>query len=249
MDEREIICYSLARQCEYIFKNLGYSCTVTHEPKELEHVFNILTLKDGRRIKLDLQSDLEFIQTGRKTRYFGTSDNEYVLLDELPEKEIIEADRYIGYPNKEVEYSDETINSIINNLKGLPLTERVSSFISNNEINEISKDMGYMQKYSFFYKMLSSLAENEIWKKLFIFPCEIKPEEYTSCIFVNDKQPKTYLYSNKHNMFLGVDIGKIATLQEEGLKLGIRGNVNGVNLLKIVIRDQNRKQEYSEQSL
>lgn len=167
LDEREIICYSLARQCEYIFKNLGYSCTVTHEPKELEHVFNILTLKDGRRIKLDLQSDLEFIQTGRKTRYFGTSDNEYVLLDELPEKEIIEADRNIGYPNKEVEYSDETINSIINNLKGLPLTERVSSFISNNEINEISKDMGYMQKYSFFYKMLSSLAENEIWKKAF----------------------------------------------------------------------------------
>lgn len=249
LDEREIICYSLARQCEYIFKNLGYSCTVTHEPKELEHVFNILTLKDGRRIKLDLQSDLEFIQTGRKTRYFGTSDNEYVLLDELPEKEIIEADRNIGYPNKEVEYSDETINSIINNLKGLPLTERVSSFISNNEINEISKDMGYMQKYSFFYKMLSSLSENEIWKKLFIFPCEIKPEEYTSCIFVNDKQPKTYLYSNKHNMFLGVDIGKIATLQEEGLKLGIRGNENGVKLLKRVIREQNRKQENSEQSL
>lgn len=61
LDEREIICYSLARQCEYIFKKLGYNCTVTHEPKELEHVFNILTLNDGRRIKLDLQSDLEFI--------------------------------------------------------------------------------------------------------------------------------------------------------------------------------------------
>lgn len=73
LDEREIICYSLARQCEYIFKKLGYNCTVTHEPKELEHVFNILTLNDGRRIKLDLQSDLEFIQTGRRTRNFGTA--------------------------------------------------------------------------------------------------------------------------------------------------------------------------------
>jgi hypothetical protein len=50
-------------------------------------------------------------------------------------------------------------------------------------------------------------------------------------------------------MFLGVDIGKIATLQEEGLKLGIRGNENGVKLLKRVIREQNRKQENSEQSL
>ena len=70
LDDREIICYSLARQCEYIFKKLGYSCTVTHEPKELEHVFNILTLKNGDRIKLDLQADLEFIQTRRRTRHF-----------------------------------------------------------------------------------------------------------------------------------------------------------------------------------
>lgn len=249
LDKREIICYSLARQCEYIFENLGYSCTITHEPRELEHVFNILTLKDGRRIKLDLQSDLEFIQTGRKTRYFGRSDDEYFLLDELPEEEIIKADRNIGYPNEDAEYTDGTINGIINSLKDLPLTERISRFISNKEINEVSKDMGYMQKYSFFYKMLSSLAENEIWKKLFIFPCEIKPEEYTSCIFVNDKQPKTYLYSNKHNMFLGVDIGRISTLQEEGLKLGVKGNEKGVKLLKRVIREQNRKQEDSEQSL
>ena len=106
-----------------------------------------------------------------------------------------------------------------------------------------------MQKYAFFYKMLSSLAENEIWNKLFIFPCEIKQKEYTSCIFVNDKIPKTYLYSNKHNMFLRVDISKINDLQEEGLKLGISGNENGVKFLKRVIREQKRKQEDPEESL
>lgn len=109
--------------------------------------------------------------------------------------------------------------------------------------------MGYMQKYSFFYKMLSSLSEKEIWKKLFIFPCEIRQGEYTSCIFVNDKQPKTYLYSNKHNMFLGVGIDKISNLQEEGLKLGIRGNENGVKLLKRVISERNKKKDHEEQSL
>ena len=249
LDEREIICYSLARQCEYIFKKLGYNCTVTHEPKELEHVFNILTLNDGRRIKLDLQSDLEFIQTGRRTRNFGTADDEYILLSKIPEEEIAKADKNIGYPNEDGEYTDETINTIINNLKGLPLAERVSKFINNEQINEISKDMGYMQKYAFFYKMLSSLAENEIWNKLFIFPCEIKQKEYTSCIYVNDKIPKTYLYSNKHNMFLRVDISKINALQEEGLKLGISGNENGVKFLKRVIREQKRKQEDPEESL
>lgn len=78
---------------------------------------------------------------------------------------------------------------------------------------------------------------------------ESRQGEYTSCIFVNDKQPKTYLYSNKHNMFLGVGIDKISNLQEEGLKLGIRGNENGVKLLKRVISERNKKKDHEEQSL
>lgn len=249
LDDREIICYSLARQCEYLFKKLGYNCTVTHEPKELEHVFNILTLKNGDRIKLDLQSDLEFIQTGRRTRHFGTIDDEYVLLSEVPEDEIARADRNIGYTNENGEYTDEVINSVISNLSDLPLAERVTSFINDEDIIKISADMGYMQQYSFYYKMLTSLAENEIWKKLYIFPCKMSQEEYTSCIFIREQEPTVFLYSNKHNKFLSVDIDKIPDLQEEGLKLGVRGTENGVKLLKRAITERKRKLEDSEQSL
>lgn len=249
IDDREIICYSLARQCEYIFKKLGYNCTVTHEPKELEHVFNILTLKNGDRIKLDLQSDLEFIQTGRRTRHFGTIDDEYVLLSEVPEDEIARADRNIGYTNENGEYTDEVINSVISNLSDLPIAERVTSFINDEDITKLSADMGYMQQYSFYYKMLTSLAENEIWKKLYIFPCKMGQEEYTSCIFIREQNPTVFLYSNKHNRFLNVDIEKIPDLQEEGLRLGVRGTENGVKLLRRAITERRRKLDDSEQSL
>ncbi len=192
LDDREIICYSLARQCEYIFKKLGYSCTVTHEPKELEHVFNILTLKNGDRIKLDLQADLEFIQTRRRTRHFGTTDDEYVLLTEVPTEELERVDRNIGYTSETGEYTDEVINSVISNLSDLPLAERVTSFINDEDIIKISADMGYMQQYSFYYKILTSLAENEIWKKLYIFPCKMSQEEYTSCIFIREQEPTVF---------------------------------------------------------
>lgn len=249
LNDREIICYSLARQCEYIFKKLGYSCTVTHEPKELEHVFNILTLKNGDRIKLDLQSDLEFIQTGRRTRHFGTTDDEYILLSEILEDEIARAERNIGYTNENGEYTDEVINSVISNLSDLPLAERVTSFINDEDIIKISADMGYMQQYSFYYKMLTSLAENEIWKKLYIFPCKMSQEEYTSCIFIREQEPTVFLYSNKHNRFLNVDIEKIPDLQEEGLRLGVRGTENGVKLLRRAITERRRKLDDSEQSL
>lgn len=249
LDDREIICYSLARQCEYIFKKLGYSCTVTHEPKELEHVFNILTLKNGDRIKLDLQADLEFIQTRRRTRHFGTTDDEYVLLTEVPTEELERVDRNIGYTSETGEYTDEVINSVISNLSDLPLAERVTSFINDEDIIKISADMGYMQQYSFYYKMLTSLAENEIWKKLYIFPCKMSQEEYTSCIFIREQEPTVFLYSNKHNKLLSVDIDKIPDLQEEGLKLGVRGTENGVKLLKRAITERKRKLEDSEQSL
>ena len=249
IDDREIICYSLARQCEYLFKKLGYNCTVTHEPKELEHVFNILTLKNGDRIKLDLQSDLEFIQTGRRTRHFGTADDEYILLNEVSADAIAHTDRNIGYTNENGEYTDELINSVISNLSDLPLAERVTSFINDEDIIKISADMGYMQQYSFYYKMLTSLAENEIWKKLYIFPCKMGQEEYTSCIFIREQNPTVFLYSNKHNRFLNVDIEKIPDLQEEGLRLGVRGTENGVKLLRRAITERRRKLDDSEQSL
>lgn len=249
LDDREIICYSLARQCEYIFKKLGYNCTVTHEPKELDHVFNILTLKNGDRIKLDLQSDLEFIQTGRRTRHFGVTDDEYVLLTEIPAEKLEIVDRNIGYTNENGNYTDEVISSVISRLSGLPLTERVSKFITDEDIMKITGDMGYMQYYSFYYKMLTSLAENEIWKKLYIFPCKKSEVDYTSCIFIKEKEPTVFLYSNKHNRFLKVAIEKIPDLQEEGLILGVRGRENGVKLLKKAVLETKRKLEDSEQSL
>ena len=212
-------------------------------------MFNILTLKNGDRIKLDLQADLEFIQTRRRTRHFGTTDDEYVLLTEVPTEELERVDRNIGYTSETREYTDEVINSVISNLSDLPLAERVTSFINDEDIIKISADMGYMQQYSFYYKMLTSLAENEIWKKLYIFPCKMSQEEYTSCIFIREQEPTVFLYSNKHNKFLSVDIDKIPDLQEEGLKLGVRGTENGVKLLKRAITERKRKLEDSEQSL
>ena len=212
-------------------------------------MFNILTLKNGDRIKLDLQADLEFIQTRRRTRHFGTTDDEYVLLTEVPTEELERADRNIGYTSESGEYTDEVINSVISNLSDLPLAERVTSFINDEDIIKISADMGYMQQYSFYYKMLTSLAENEIWKKLYIFPCKTSQEEYTSCIFIREQEPTVILYSNKHNRFLNVDIDKIPDLQEEGLRLGVRGTENGVKLLKRAITERKRKLEDSEQSL
>ena len=212
-------------------------------------MFNILTLKNGDRIKLDLQADLEFIQTGRRTRHFGTTDDEYVLLTEVPTEELERVDRNIGYTSETGEYTDEVISSIIAELSGLPLKDKVTKFIGDENIINISANMGYMQQYSFYYKMLTSLAENEIWKKLYIFPCKVSQEEYTSCIFIREQDPTVFLYSNKHNRFLNVDIERIPDLQEEGLRLGVRGTENGVKLLRRAITERKRKLDDSEQSL
>ena len=40
-------------------------------------------------------------------------------------------------------YTDEVINSVISNLSDLPLAERVTSFINDEDIIKISADMGY----------------------------------------------------------------------------------------------------------
>ena len=99
------------------------------------------------------------------------------------------------------------------------------------------------------YGIINDKNENEIWKKLYIFPCKVSQEEYTSCIFIREQDPTVFLYSNKHNRFLNVDIERIPDLQEEGLRLGVRGTENGVKLLRRAITERKRKLDDSEQSL
>ena len=230
VDNKTIICCSLARQFEYLFRELGYYCTVIKE--DHEHVYNLLRLKDGRLIGLDLQRDLEFIQTGRRTRFFGATENKNNLLSIISDEEQIKIDRDIRYPNTNGEYNDKRLDQIKKNLKGLSLGNRIKLFLQNEDILQMTISAGYMQKYAFYYNMIKELAEDDMWQKVYIIPCRTE-NDYTNIIYVKEKNSsEAFIYSQKNQSYMGLKLSTIPKLEEQGLRIGIKGKEKGVNLLR-----------------
>lgn len=235
-DERTIICYSLARQCQFLFTELGYECKVEHADDD--HVFNSLILHNGRSIKLDLQKDLKFIQTGRKTRFFGTFDYDAPWFYVIPEDIQIQIDKNIVYPNKEGKYNDDKLEEIEKSIVDFEIPDKIEKLLSNPDIIGMTKDTLFMQKYAFFYKMIEKNFEGNMWQKIFLIPCGMR-DEYTSIIYVKDKSYKQiYIYSEKNKRYMKVALEKIPELEKQGLKVGIQGREFGVKLLKREIKER-----------
>lgn len=241
-EQRTIICYSLARQCQFLFTELGYHCYVEHVDGD-NHVFNSLVLTNGRSIHLDLQKDLEYIQTGRKTRFFGTYNEDVPWVYVVPEDLQMLIDKNIGYPNKEGKYNDDKIEEVEKIIAGMSISDKMEKLLTNPGIIEMTKDTQFMQKYAFFYKMIDKNFEGNMWQKVFIIPCELK-DEYTSIIYVKDKKYKqAFIYSEKNKRYMKVALEKIPELEDQGLKVGIQGKEFGVKLLKRDIKERLKELE------
>lgn len=240
-DERTIICYSLARQCQFFFTELGYECDIEHT--EDTHVFNSLRLHNGKIIKLDLQKDLEYIQTGRKTRFFGTADYDKTWFYVIPEDIQMQIDKKIGYPTKDGKYNDDKLEEIEKSIVGMKISDKMEKLLNNPDIIEMTKDAQFMQKYAFFYKMIDKNFEGNMWQKVYIIPCEMR-DAFTSIIYIKDKSYKqAFIYSEKNKRYMKVALEKIPELEEQGLKLGIQGKEFGVKLLKREIKERLKELE------
>ncbi len=240
-DERTIICYSLTKQCQFFFTELGYECEVEHT--EDTHVFNSLRLHNGKTIKLDLQKDLEYIQTGRRTRFFGAFDYDAPWFYVIPEDIQMQIDSNIGYPNKDGRYNDDKLEEVEKSIDELSVSDKIEKLLSNPDIIEMTKDAQFMQKYAFFYKMLNKLFEENMWQKVFIIPCEMR-DDYTSIIYVKDKKYKqAFIYSEKNKKYMKVALEKIPELEEQGLKVGIQGKEFGVKFLKREVKERLKELE------
>ena len=68
---KKIICVSLSYLYRDILREFGINSVIA---EEMEHKYPIIVLKNGKRIRADLQLDLYNIHTKSKTKYFGTKE-------------------------------------------------------------------------------------------------------------------------------------------------------------------------------
>lgn len=220
-----IICKSLSYLLEYILKSLGIKIITYSIPndysKDCIHVLNIIHLQDGRRLSIDLQSDLEMIQSRRRTKYFGVPIHEEY--SGITRKELETIDLKMGYISKNQYYSDDyrylmdTIIPYFNKLE-----EKLDFLLSNFDIYDSSKNMQYAEMRWYIVNQIREYLTEKEYRKIHILDLYFDKEDtrdYTICFIVDVPIYRIiYIYSPISKSFEKISIEDFQEKLQSGWK-------------------------------
>lgn len=251
MDEvvknRRIVCKSLSTLYKDVLNAFGIKAYNEKVNNDDSHICNLIRFSDKTMIVADLQQDLYNIQTRSKTKHFG----EDVLQSEnsLDEEELFQLHKACGYVETKNAYMDAKIENLKSKIENLPPDEILKNILEDKDINDYQEDIGYIELYNYFSKLIAKIAPRYDRRDINYFNCYRNKEDekgkeykdYTMCIYsVYKDEIKSYLYSKKENTFKPVDILKFDDWEREGLFLGRNQKEQG---LKVFRRYLNRELE------
>lgn len=224
VSDGRVICVSLANLYNNMMKRIG----IEAEVKEVErpkppHTYSIITI-DNKVYRTDLQADLKYIQSRRRTKYFGSTKGSNVYIDILP-KELAEIDNRLGYF-----YDGERI---IKNLKDRlsseiqeysKLEDKAKHILTITGECDVINQMGFVERLEFYNKTILDLLINENNRRITftrMYRDSNKSRKYTECISIKQKDDKyaRFIYSEKTGTYLEIAEEKLQELLSDGLKV------------------------------
>lgn len=234
--KRELICVTISYLYKAVLKEFGIDSYVEiygedKQPKNGEHMYSIIRLKDGRLIKADLQSDLKNVQTGMKTQFFGTvnkRDNNDIYLDSIDEEELKSIDMKIGYLKNNGKYKNAIIQNLKQKIKGMNTLEQLNQMINSDELYDVIEEMGYVEAIKHIRILLvNCIGADNIDKNIHIISCykkgemsseEFEDRKYTISIFAKQKDKSNiYVYKPKSKRFVLINERMMNKLINQGL--------------------------------
>ena len=201
---------------------IGIKAVQAHDVNDSRHVYSEFEI-DGKRYKADLQKDLHFIQTKRRTWEFGEIDV-LVADSEVNTEEIEKIDAKIGYSYQGEKNFRRLIANIENEIKKVDELDKKMNIILNkiSEYEDISK-MGYSEKIWYYYyiiKRMLTLQEKKRECENQLYTEDNDKRKYTCCISVLKRDGEFYrmIYSEKNGKFIPVEDEILIELIEDGLK-------------------------------
>ena len=218
----KIICVSLSNLYNYMMGRIGIKAVQAHDVNDSRHVYSEFEI-DGKRYKADLQKDLHFIQTKRRTWEFGEIDVS-VADSEVNTEEIEKIDAKIGYSYQGEKNFRRLITNIENEIKKVDELDKKMNIILNkiSEYEDISK-MEYSEKIWYYYyiiKRMLTLQEKKRECENQLYTEDNDKRKYTCCISVLKRDGEFYrmIYSEKNGKFIPVEDEILIELIEDGLK-------------------------------
>ncbi|MGN1299936.1 MAG: hypothetical protein ACI4VC_01120 [Clostridia bacterium] len=238
----KIICVSLSNLYNYMMGRIGIKAVQAHDVNDSRHVYSEFEI-DGKRYKADLQKDLHFIQTKRRTWEFGEIDVS-VADSEVNTEEIEKIDAKIGYSYQGEKNFRRLIANIENEIKKVDELDKKMNIILNkiSEYEDISK-MGYSEKIWYYYyiiKRMLTLQEKKRECENQLYTEDNDKRKYTCCISVLKRDGEFYrmIYSEKNGKFIPVEDEILIELIEDGLKTCRNEKIPG---LKKKMKELNNK--------
>ena len=248
--KRTVICKSLAFMLKRIFDEFNITCRVEKDVYyDLNrHVYNVIELQDGRTIGIDLEEELEAIQTRSKTKSFGVIDNgdsagEYLLSEEELKRIDKTTAEYIPWGF----YFDDMIRILKFSTNGMSTEEKLRNVLDNLDVYVADRNIGYRERTYYHNRMLQEVFTEKELKKVHQIDCyrECDGEKrYVSCIVLNQSKDDNivYLYSDEAGKYEEIDLEKLAAEVNNGLV-----PMQGVQGLRKYLKSKTRREVEKEE--
>lgn len=208
------ICKSLSYLFERILKEFNINAITVEDPQDErknKHIYNIVKLENGKRYKFDLEDDLEYIQSGAKTKYFGLplEPNGKPMLSE---NELRSIDKnIIGYI-PEGYYLEDILwmlkKAVSSNT--LTLSQKMDFVLQNIDKYVDNENVSYREKTKYHERVIKEVFTEKERRKIQFINCYTKNNDkktFQTCITI-DKSSKNnpndlliYLYSLDKNTY------------------------------------------------
>lgn len=235
LETRTAICKSMAILLKRVLSEFDVNIIVEMD-KSINrwHVYNVITLKDGRRFRVDLEEDLEYIQSGSKTQFFGElegSKGQNIIDENELEKIDKEKADYIPWGF----YFDDMIWMLKWVIKSptIPLEEKLEMVLDNLNVYVNTRQMEYRELTYYHNRVFQEVFEEKELNKIHQINCCKKDGDnklFMSCVVLDRPKENTknvYIFSYKDNCYQQISMNELAELVNNGWTLD-RG-VSGLN--------------------
>lgn len=222
------ICKGLSILYARILIEFGINAKViveeeSYSNKYNKHVYNLVVLKNNQECYVDIEDDLQYIQSGSKTTMFAIDrkNKKPVISDDVLKKWDIE-NKYIpeGYY---LEDMLELLKKAVSN-KNITLEEKLKVVLDNLNVYRDNKSVEYRETFLYHKNMLETIFKPSEMKKINLIRTVEENNDnknYKTCIYLNEKgkNHKIYLYSDKENKYKQLSEEELSNQIKDGMIL------------------------------
>lgn len=223
MESNIVICKSVSYILEYILKRLGVNIRTVvdaDDGRKFPHMYNIVTPKEGEEYTIDLQEDMENIQSHSFTKNYGLSvkPNKPPVIRRF---DIEQMDRELGFIDDEHYYADDYLYLLKSDIGYFTdFAEKVEFVLGNIDIHE-NKNIQYAERKWHHEKLLKELFSGRELNKIHMIDCYQEDggeRQYKNCIAVDvSGETEIYMYSVEENRYCKMSLQEFAKATQNGL--------------------------------